>query len=331
MPKAADTQKTNAMKMHFFPTLALLFFSVNIFAQVTGYQPFYATAQQAGQKETLIVLRKWQQSGVEKMLVVHPASLQTETLPANTLKLQPGDWSSIRAGLTSTPYLKALNNAYETHLRQLQVADAAASRLKQGIDLTIDLCPASGSFNRAFIQTIIDKANPEEKPVKLTVAVTGMWIIKHPDDLSWLKQQQKSNILDITWVNHSFHHHLTADQAVPQNFTLDASHENDVLQTEKLMLANGITPSVFFSIPGEVNSPEPFTGAAEYGLIGISHDGLLTRGGLPNNSSLLISANGNERLNGTLFLETLANNRSQIIPWQWIYFDLSKGGSPPRK
>ena len=126
--------------------------------------------------------------------------------------------------------------------------------------------------------------------------------------------------MDITWINHSFHHHFPNDGSMPEDYIPGSGNENDVLQTEKMMLANGIVPSVYFNLPGGTSGPAAFEGAADYGLIGVNTDHLL----LPGDGSFVVSANGNERLKVGLFLETLRNNRAQIMPWQWIYFDLSK-------
>lgn len=314
----------NLITMKCIPLILVLFLfaSANVFSQITDYQRHFATATQPGQTETLVVLRKWQQGGVDKMLIVHPTNLRTEVLSANQLSVQPSSWPEIRASIGSTTYGKALDGAYETDNKLRTVASAAANRHKKGLDLTLDLCAAAGPLNRAFFQAIIDKANADEKPVKLTVALTGKWMIAHADDLTWLKNLQKSNIMDITWANHSFHHHSGQNQ-MPQDYLPD--NENDVLQTEKMMLANGITPSVYFSIPGVVTGPTSFDGAAEYGLVGINTDHWLSKGQVPTAGNLLVLANGNERLSGSLFLETLGNNRPKLLPWQWIYYEMGTG------
>ena len=71
-------------------------------------------------------------------------------------------------------------------------------------------------------------------------------------------QQQAEGALDIVWTNHSYHHPYAKGRPDDQTFMmtkgLDADYE--ILQTERLLIANGGTPSVFFRFPGLVsNSP----------------------------------------------------------------------------
>ena len=99
--------------------------------------------------------------------------------------------------------------------------------------------------------------------------------------------------------------------------------EKQVLQTERLMLTNGITPSVYFRFPGDVSDRLAYDKIAAYGFVGIGTDGWLAKGQHPRGGgTILINAKGGRQLTKPLFIEALKNNKAMILDGRWTMYDL---------
>ena len=74
---------------------------------------------------------------------------------------------------------------------------------------------------------------------------------------------------------------------------LDPDYE--ILETERLLIANGGTPSVFFRFPGLVSSSALMQAVRRHHLISIGADAWLAKGQKPGPGSIiLVHPNGNE-------------------------------------
>jgi hypothetical protein len=212
--------------------------------------------------------------------------------------------------------------------RQLQNAgiDHAIPKEK-GITLTIDLCPSHKGLDRIIFQSLINEFKKIERPVPLALSVSGKWILKHQSDLSWLKNLVAQNELNITWVNHSFNHEVNSLPLV-ENFLLakNTNLDIEILENEKLMLKNGLTPSIFFRFPGLVSNQQIVERIENYGLIPIGSDAWLAKGQHANTGSIvLIHGNGNEEIGVKDFIQLLKTKQIEVKNKQWLLFDLRQG------
>jgi len=90
----------------------------------------------------------------------------------------------------------------------------------------------------------------QARPERPSPCHLGLWIVHHADDLDWLKQQAVSGALNIVWSIIPIIT-LTSKAARRANLFTDARVDIDaeIFDTERLMIANGITPSAFFRFP----------------------------------------------------------------------------------
>lgn len=147
----------------------------------------------------------------------------------------------------------------------------------------------------------------------------------HSADLDWLKTEEQQGALRITWVNHSFHHRVSNHLPLRENFLLEPGTdlESEILDTERLMLANGILPSAFFRFPGLVSNAGAFLRVVDLGLIPIGSDAWLAKGQWPREGSIiLVHGNGNEPMGIEKFRELVKTRQSEIEGHRWLLLDL---------
>lgn len=315
------------MKLKFF--LFFLFISINVFAQnfenIKRYKINYALATKADAK--LIAIRSFVDGNEKYLLLVNPATLITKIDLANQYSLSNLALGNVQSIFKKTIYVKAMDLALQSD-RQLQNAgiDHAIPKEK-GIALTIDLCPSHKNLDRIIFQSLIDEFKKIEQPVPLAISVSGKWMLKHPEDLNWLKSLVVQNELNITWINHSYNHEVN-HLPLAENFLLAQGTNLDieVLENEKLMLKNGLIPSIFFRFPGLVSDQQVVQKIVDYGLIPIGSDAWLAKGQQANAGSIvLIHGNGNEEIGVKEFIQLLKKKQVDVINKQWLLFDLKEG------
>ena len=122
-----------------------------------------------------------------------------------------------------------------------------------GVFVTGDLCPSRKPLDRSFLQ----KLEQPGAATPVALSISGLWIKQHYDDFAWLRREKAEGRLAITFVNHSFHHAYQPGLAEGQNFLLTpgVDMKEEILDVERLLIANGETPSVFFRFPGLISSP----------------------------------------------------------------------------
>jgi hypothetical protein len=292
---------------------------------VHDYRAFTALATESPGDASAVVLRSFTRGSERFLWVVDPATLVARAVPATRLRIEPRPWSAIRRAIAATAYGRALRDA-EHNAAPLQ--DAGLVRVRPGragIDLTLDLCPSRRPLDRALISTLVGGLAGEEKPLPVAIALTGAWMQEHPDDLAWLRSLEEGGTLAVTWVNHSFHHRTNPTLPLASNFLLEPGTDvrNEVLQTERSMLAAGLTPSVFFRFPGLVSRPDIFAKVVALGLVPLGSDAWLAKNQRPGEGSIvLVHANGNEPLGVRRFLELLRTERERIRAGTWQLLDL---------
>jgi peptidoglycan/xylan/chitin deacetylase (PgdA/CDA1 family) len=190
------------------------------------------------------------------------------------------------------------------------------------------LCPSTRPLDRRLFETVIEVFRPEEKPVPIGIALTGRWMEKHAADLAWLRELQATGEIAVTWINHSYNHRYAKDLPISRNFLLEPGTDmrKEILATEALMLANGLTPSIFFRFPGLISDLDLVKRVVSFGLTPIGSDAWLAKTAKnrePSSGSIvLVHGNGNEPLGVTRFLVLLRQERAAIRSGNWLLFDL---------
>ncbi|WP_131539256.1 polysaccharide deacetylase family protein [Pedobacter nototheniae] len=295
------------------------------FDAIKRYKVNYALATKNNEK--LIALRSFVNDNQKYLLLVNPQNFATKVDLANQYTTSSLQYSNVLAIFKNTAYIKSIEAAAQKDL-QLQNAGIDYSiPNEKGITLTIDLCPSHKTLDRVIFQSVFEEFKKIEQPAPLAISVSGKWMIKHQDDLNWLKGFADRKELDITWINHSYNHEVNK-LPLAENFLLAPGTNLDieVLENEKLMLKNGLTPSVFFRFPGLVSDKTIVEKIEAYGLIPIGSDAWLAKGQQPNAGSIvLIHGNGNEEIGVKDFIQLLKSKQTDVKNKQWLLFDLRQG------
>ncbi|AKD58588.1 polysaccharide deacetylase [Spirosoma radiotolerans] len=292
------------------------------FAQLTAYRVFFGITNQPPRQ---VVLRQWRQDGQTHYLTLNPKTLETAlvNLPENQVKALA--WPATLQTVIETPYGRALRleQQRDTHLQDAGIERTDTT--ERGFSLTIDLCPSTKPLTRSVFEQLIRAFEPEEKPIPVTITITGLWMENHAQDLAYLKDLVSRGDLAITWVNHSFHHRYNPQLPLAINFMLEASTNisDEVLLNEQAMLRNGLKPSIFFRFPGLVSDKGVFDRILAFGLLPIGSDAWLAKNQQPRQGSLvLIHANGNEPVGIADFITLIRNKSSFIRNKTWLLYDL---------
>jgi hypothetical protein len=297
-------------------------------AGVHAVHVFTGLARESEAAAPSVVLRSFVSGGRRFYLVVAARTIETRTLPSAAVSVERRSWLEVRRAIAETPYGRALAEA-ERHGVPLQ--DAGITHLRPagpGVDLTVDLCPSRRPLDRALFTALVEELGRYQRPVPVAVALTGVWMREHPDDLAWLLSLVRSGELAATWVDHSFHHRSSTTLPIRENFLLEPGTDlaSEVLQTETAMLGAGITPSVFFRFPGLVSKPELFARVVAFGLVPVGSDAWLAKNEWPRDGSIvLVHANGNEPIGVRRFLQLLRDEREAIRSRSWQLLDLREG------
>ena len=162
-----------------------------------------------------------------------------------------------------------------------------------GVFVTGDLCPSKRPLDRNFFAGL--EATGARVPVALSIS--GLWLTRHAQDFRWLTEKRDAGALDILWVNHTFTHPYRRKLPDAANYLLSArvDLEREILDTERLLIANGETPSLFFRFPGLVSSDPLMQTVRKFHLVTLGADAWLAIGQKPGPGSIvLVHPNGNE-------------------------------------
>jgi hypothetical protein len=176
----------------------------------------------------------------------------------------------------------------------------------QGDFVTGDLCPSQKPLSRAFF-TQLEASGPH---VPVALSISGLWLVHHFDDFHWLVGQRNSGALDILWTDHTYHHPYHRKLPDDENFLLTKGVDPDeeILDTERLLIANGETPSLFFRFPGLISSDPLMQAVSRRHLITLGANAWLALGQKPRRGSIvLVHPNGNEPKGLALFSTDLAH------------------------
>jgi peptidoglycan/xylan/chitin deacetylase (PgdA/CDA1 family) len=185
---------------------------------------------------------------------------------------------------------------------------------KKGVALTTDLCPSSKEgFERGLYEAITEKF---PAPVPVTLFITGKWIEKHEKAFQQFIRWQQEHNLSITWGNHTYNHPYHPKEPLEKNFALSKGYDlrEDTLKLEKLLIEQGLTPSVFFRFPGLVSDAKTIQTIHDLGLITIGSDTWIAKGQkVKEGSIVLLHGNKNEPKGVKIFLEMVDQGKIQGI------------------
>ena len=295
--------------------LLLLLLPLTSFAQLTNYRVF------SGRSGNRLILRSWKEGSTSLYWGVDVQTLETSIL-TEARPISPGEKET---WLAQTPYGKALRKEYQ---RDGSLQDAGIERAdttERGFHLTMDLCPSHKPLTRSLFEELIAAFGPEERPIPVTITITGLWMQAHADDLAWLKNLQTKGLLEITWVNHSFHHRYDPKLPLTANFLLEKGTDlnQEVLLNEQAMLQKGLLPSIFFRFPGLISDKAVFDRILDLGLLPLGSDAWLAKGEAPKQGSVvLIHPNGNEPLGIKKFIELVKQHSADIRHKNWLLYEL---------
>jgi hypothetical protein len=244
-----------------------------------------------------LATRRMALGGEALLLAVDPGSLATSLERARCWRCT--DTSD--AAEADTRFMRALKKPEPDPATPDVLENAGLSHGEgEGVFLTGDLCPSRHPLDRDFLEQLARQG--PGTPVAL--AISGLWIAHHADDLGWLKQQAASGALNIVWVNHSYHHPYVKSRPDAQTYLLTPGVDIDaeIFDTERLMIANGLTPSAFFRFPGLVSDAGLMDRLRERHLVALGADSWLALGPRPRPGSIvLVHPNGNEEAGLRIF------------------------------
>jgi hypothetical protein len=265
--------------------------------KVSDYRSTLQTCQK--DEDQRIAIRSMTIDGKSWLLLVDPSALTTRLESAACWTCAPAEEDALKA----TRFIGAVEKSAEapgvshrTFLINAGLTHGAAS----GDFITGDLCPSRKPLDRRFFEKLetIGPATP------VALSISGLWLKHHAEDFQWLLAQAASGALDIVWTNHTYHHPYAKGESDDQTFMLTRGIDPDfeILETERLLIANGGTPSVFFRFPGLVSSSPLMQAVRRHHLISIGADAWLAKGQKPERGSIiLVHPNGNEEAGITLF------------------------------
>ena len=146
----------------------------------------------------------------------------------------------------------------------------------------------------------------------VALSISGGWLARHGADFDWLRQQARAGAIDITWVNHSYRHPFKKSAPDDRNYLLapGVDPDDEILRTERLLIANGQVPSLFFRFPGLVSSAPLMQATRRHHLIALGADAWLALNQRPRSGSIvLVHPNGNEELGLRMFDADMAKGR----------------------
>jgi len=271
-------------------------------ARVSDYRPVFEQCSGNGGAQRLAI-RRMKVDGEGMMLTVDPATLETYLE-------RDHDWSCADTDderQKETRYIRAVKAASDgPAARSTFIANGGLTHgSPAGSFVTGDLCPSHKPLARHFLE----KVETPGTPVPLALSLSGGWLARHQADFQWLRDQEHAGALRITWIDHSYSHPYVPGRRLSDNFLLMAGVDMraEILNTERLLVANGETPSVFFRFPGLVSNTALMKVAGDYHLIVLGAGAWLAKSlSAKPGDIILVHPNGNEPAGLAIFANLLA-------------------------
>lgn len=263
--------------------------AINISGYNAVFKPFH---DKAGRIK--IAVRSFALNSREKILAIDAETFETEIL--DRAALNAGDVPKVH--VAKTPFMKALEKYTEVrdndNRNGIKNGEDSASN---GIFLTIDLCPSKKALDKALFQKTIQLAQSGKNDANIAIAVSGLWIERHEEDLAWILNEARGGNLRITWINHTYSHPYKEGLDDKNNFMLlpKAQLKAEALSNEVLLLKNSIVPSPFFRFPGLISDGSLLRELKTLSLIPIDAGAWPAKGAdIKTGGIVLVHGNGNE-------------------------------------
>lgn len=245
-------------------------------------------------------------------LLVDPFTFVTRSVPAKSVICHADVTDTPE--LQKMPYLRALAkySAPPYKWQGYGMKEADHSNAINGVFLTVDLCPSSKPFEKAFFQILVTMVDNSKHAIPLAIGIAGNWMLKHQKEMEWLIAQEKANKLQIIWLNHTFSHVYRRGVPFDENYlqTLESDFDHEILDVEKILLEKGETPSVFFRFPGLLADKKLILKLHTFGLIPVGANAWLAKGEAAKNGSIiLVHGNSNEPFGIREFISGLQNQQ----------------------
>ena len=269
---------------------------------VERYAPVLRSCSRAG--ETAVALREMSIGGEALLLLADPAALTTRLERAACWSCRDIDDDALadtRMGRAIAQSAEAPGLTHRGFLQNAGLVHGAGA----GSYVTGDLCPSHRPLDRSFI----DRVAAQGPHAPLALSISGLWLTHHFADYRWLLDRQARGDSDIVWTNHSYTHPFRPGTPYERNFLLTPGVDADreILETERLLIANGQTPSLFFRFPGLISDALLMQAASRRHLISLGADAWLAQGRAPKPGAIiLVHPNGNEPYGLRLFEQDLA-------------------------
>ncbi len=268
-----------------------------------------------------IAIRSYEMDSKHYFLIVNPNTLKTYQRASSELRYryQEGNGNGYikEIQVSNTPYYKALAKYNDSSSSENEETQTILSHGEEnnGIFLTIDMCPSAKKFEKDFFESLLKYAENKSNPIPLAICISGLWLLQHEQELNWLANQ---DLFNITWVNHSFSHLYYSDVSDLQKNFLKLPRTNtdqEILYLEQMLIARGITPSVFFRYPGLVYDERLLKLTHYMGLIPLGSDCWIAKGQVPKlGSIILLHGNSNEHEGIKLFMQWNKKNKYPFLP-----------------
>ena len=274
-------------------------------AIVQSYTPVLKLCSAGSERK--VAVREMQLGDKAALLVADPETLRTELQWSSCWTCRDVDENEIADTRLMRSIVKSAEAPGLTKRGFLENAGLTHGA-GDGLYLTGDLCPSTKPLERAFFTLLADKG--PHTPVALSIS--GLWLTHHFADYRWLVERQAEGAIDIVWTNHTYHHQFKRGMAPDRNFMLTPGVDADaeILDTERLLIANGQTPSLFFRFPGLISSAPLMQTARQRHLISLGADAWLALRQQPRPGSIvLVHPNGNEPAGLRIFARDDAEQR----------------------
>ncbi len=283
------------------------------------YRPVFQICENA-EKLSRLAIRRMSAGGDNLFLAVDSASLATSLE-------RDACWTCADTSdeaQKDTRYVRAVRKSAAGRLTRRPRAEPATTLRDAGLVhgagegsfITGDLCPSLKPLDRGFVEKL-EGLGPRT-PVALSIS--GLWLTRHAADFEWLRERSRAGAIAITWVNHSWRHPYFRGRPLEQNFMLTPGLDPraEILETEKLLIAHGETPSVFFRFPGLVSDEALMELVREHHLVTLGADAwLVFSPPLKPGAIVLVHPNGNEPAGLRLFAR-LADDGALPRPFRAI-------------
>jgi hypothetical protein len=275
-------------------------------ARARNYRPIFQQCHNA-LNQTRLAIRRMSVDAENLLLMVDPSTLETSLEHERCWTCADTDDETQKEtrliGAVQMASQPAANGAGTVAFNA-----GLSHSTRDGSFITGDLCPSRKPLDRDLLEVL--KTIGPRTPVAL--AISGLWLTRHGADFQWLREQARSGALEITWVNHSYHHPYVPGRPLANNFLLTPGYDvqSEILGTERLLIANGETPSIFFRFPGLVSDAALMQIVRRDHLVVLGADGwLVFAPPLRPGAILLIHPNGNENPGLRLFVKLLDKGR----------------------